>query len=451
MMSFSLLRTSLFCSIIGTMVLSLFCFAVFAQPPADIDQRARQLEQQLEGTTDLNKLMEAYRETLQLMGGANRGAAGITGTSTMPIRPAESPEEEVLRRREVINSQFLQMKNRMSLLPPGTEKPQLPEAVAVEGYLVVHGGEKELFSNEVRTDLFYTIKERFVGNLIVGHTYDPARGRFDGQKAYEIQSLSTKIDVSGMGGKKCVRRGSYSPSSCTGWTHFSGYEISGGERYPQFHSGVVSAETEEDGRITIVAEAPAAIFLGDDGRTNLKAGCSRASWTLSQSEFEQWLEQGELTLRRDIGRPMGPSPGCSHGSTMTLYLRVQGEPAEECQEMKSVELLVISPRDKDRHVFGEHSNRLTLELEAKTVPAHYADFIEWTIPEIEGSRRTVFPASTLQAPKGRKFTVVYEGLPEDNNEFGRKTVKATLKVDSCRKEATREVRIFYPRDETNNP
>ena len=450
-MSFNLLKTSLFCSIIEIMVLSLFCFPVFAQPPADIDQRIRQLEQQMEGTTDLNKLMETYRETLQLMGGANRAAAGMTGTSTTPIRPAETPEEEVLRRREVINSQFRQMKSRMSLLPPGTEQPQLPEAVAVEGYLVVHGGEKELFSNEVRTDLFYTIKERFVGNLIIGHTYDPARGRFDGKKEYEIQSLSTKIDVSGMGGKKCVRRGPYSPSSCTGWAHFSGYEISGSERYPQFHSGVVSAETEEDGRITILAEAPAVIFLGDDGRTNLKAGCSRAAWTLSPSEFGQWLEQGELTLRRDIGRPMGPSPGCSHGSTMTLYLRVTGEPAEECQEMKSVELLVVSPKDKDRHVFSEHSNRLTLELEAKTVPAHYADFIEWTIPEIEGSRRTVVPASTLPAPKGRKFAVVYEGLPEDNNEFGRKTVKATLKVDSCRKEETREVRIFYPRDETNNP
>jgi len=68
-----------------------------------------------------------------------------------------------------------------------------------------------------------------------------------------------------------------------------------------------------------------------------------------------------------------------------------------------------------------------------------------------GSRRTVVPASTLPAPKGRKFTVVYEGLPEDNNEFGRKIVKATLKVDSCKKEETREVQIFYPRDENNNP
>jgi len=441
---------------LGAIALSLFCFAAFAQSPGDLEQKARQLEQQMQGTTDMNKLMDAYREAIQLMDEAGGKIGGTTGTQAMPIQPAATPEKEMERRREIINGQFRQAKSMMGSLPAGAEKPQIPEAFPLEGYIVVNGGEKEFFSNEVKTDLLYTIKESFVGNLVVLNTYDSTRGQFDREKGYRIESLSTKINVSGMMGKKCVRRSSYVPSSCTGWARFSRYEISKGERYPGFQSGVVSAESTENGQITITANAPTVTFLGDDGKTNLGMGCFNATWKLSRSEFEQFLTRGEMTLRKDIGRPMGPSPGCRPGSTMTLYLKVSKEP-EECKDMRSVELIIVSPEDKSRHVFSdeyllsEHSNKLTLELEAKTVPERYADSVEWTIPEIEGSNRTITPASTSSTPKGRKLTVVYKGLPEDNNEFGRKTVKATLKIDSCKIEKTREVQLFYPRDEKNNP
>lgn len=441
---------------IGALTLSLFCFAAFAQSPGDLERKAQQLEQQLQGTTDMNKLMETYRDAMQLMDGAGGKIGGITGTQAMPIQPAETPEKEMERRRENINGQFRQVKNMMGNFPAGAEKPQIPEAFPLEGYIVVNGGEKELFSNEVKTDLLYTIKERFVGNLVVMHTYDPAKGQFDREKGYEIQSLSTGINVSGVMGKKCVRRSSYVPSSCTGWAHFFRYEISKGERYPQFYANVVSAAPAENGRTNVTANAPKVTFLGDDGRTNLGMGCFNATWTLNKSEFEQLLKRGEISLRKDIGRPMGPSPGCRPGSTMTLYLKVRQEP-EECRDMRSVDLIIVSPEDKSRHVFSdeyllsENSNKLTLELEARTVPERYADSVEWTIPEIEGSKRTITPASTSSTPKGRKLTVVYKGLPEDNNEFGRKTVKATLKMDSCKIEKTREVQLFYPRDEKNNP
>jgi hypothetical protein len=439
--------------IVGAIVLSLFYLTVFAQAPEEFRQRAKQLELLTQGTTDLNSLMGAYRDAMQFMTEANEEASGITGMKTMSIRQAETPEKEMDRQREIINSQFQQARHIIgNNISEDTEKPQLPEAVPLEGYIVVNGGEKELFNNEVKTDLLYTIKERFVGNLIVLHTYNSKKGRFDEVKEYEIQSLSTKINVSGMMGKKCVRRSSYSPSSCTGWANFLGYEISQGERYPQFQSGVVSADTTENGQIKVTANAPSVTFLGDDGKTNLGMGCSSATWELNRSEFEQLLKRGEMSLRKDIGRPMGPSPGCRPGSTMMLYLKVRQE-AEECKDMKSVKLIIVSPEDKSRYVFSDeyllsdHSNKLILELEAKTVPERYADSVEWTIPEIEGSNRTINPAPASLTPKGRKFTVVYKGLPEDNNEFGRKTVKAALKVDSCRIEKTREVQFFYPRDE----
>ncbi|OPY66168.1 MAG: hypothetical protein A4E62_02545 [Syntrophorhabdus sp. PtaU1.Bin002] len=442
--------------IIAAIVLSLFYFEVSAQSPMDIEQRARRLEEGLQGTADLNKLMETYREAMQLMDKANRKTGGITGMQNIPTQPAETPEKEMERRREIINSQFHQAKNMMSNLPAGTEKPQIPEAFPLEGYIVVNGGEKEFFSNEVTMDLLYTIKESFVGNLIL-HAYDATRGQFDREKGYEIQSLSTKINVSSVAGKKCVRRSYYSPSSCTRWTHFLRYDIDKGERYPQFRAGVVSTIPAKNGQVKVMANAPAVTFLGDDGKTNLGMGCFNATWALNRSEFEQLLKRGEISLHKDISRPMGgPSPGCRPGSTMTLHLKVRQEP-EECKDMRSVELMIVSPEDKSGYVFSdeyllsEHSNKLTLELEARTVPERYADSVEWTIPEIEGSNRTIIPASTSPTLKGQKLTVVYKGLPKDNNEFGRKTVKAALKVNSCKIEKTREVRFFYPRDEKNNP
>jgi len=98
-----------------------------------------------------------------------------------------------------------------------------------------------------------------------------------------------------------------SPSVCTRWAHFLRYEIDKGERYPQFHAGVVSAAPVENGRIKVEASAPKVIFRGDDGKTNLTMGCFNATWTLSKAEFERFLKQGEMVLR-SISQPTVPSP-----------------------------------------------------------------------------------------------------------------------------------------------
>ncbi|HSW64382.1 MAG TPA: hypothetical protein VLH56_13900 [Dissulfurispiraceae bacterium] len=442
-------QITIWIGIILAIVLSLFCFAAFAQSPKDLEQSVKKLEQQLQGTTDINKLMQAYHEAMQIMDEANRKAGGINAMQTMSTKPAETPEKEMDRRREIINSQFRNAKNMMSGVSADAEKPQIPEAVSLEGYIIVNGGEKELFYNEVKTDLLYTIKERFVGNLIVLHTYDKARGRFDIEKEYEIESLSTEINVSNMMGKSCARWSSGSPTVCTGWASFLRYEIDPGEHYPQFFSGVASATTAENGQIIIEASAPKILFRADDGRTSALVGCFGSTWTMSKPDFETLFKRGEIFLRKDIGRKAVASPGCRPGSTMTLYLKVK-EPVEECKDKKSVRLEIVSPLEKSKHVFS-NDKKLTLEFEAKTVPERYADSVEWTIPDIGSQSRSITPASTSSTAKGRKIAVVYKGLPEDHNDFGRKKVKATLKVDSCNIEETREVQFFYPRDEKNNP
>ena len=124
---------------------------------------------------------------------------------------------------------------------------------------------------------------------------------------------------------------------------------------------------------------------------------------------------------------------------------VTGTIAEAPKE--PVELTIIEPKDRARYVYGILNPTLELKLEAKTKPEHYADSVEWTIPEMNGVTRTILQG----APTGRKLDVIYKNLPKDNDQFGKKKVTATLKVGSCTATETREVRFFFPRDAKNNP
>lgn len=446
-------QTTIGIGIILSIALFLFASAVLAQSTTEMERRAGELERRLEGTTDINELMRVYGEAMQLMNEANQTAGGIGGIQAMPTKPSATPEKEMERRREIINKQFGGANNKAGLSPSqGDGKIEVPtEAVPIEGYIIVEGGEKDFFYNALRTDLLYTIKETFVGNLTVLTTYDPDKGGFNREHGFAIDSLSTDIKVPSVLGKKCVRWSSGSPSVCTRWSRFLRYEIDRGERYPQFNAGVVHATATEDGQIKIEADTPKIVFRGDDGITNLTTGCFDATWTLTGAELEILLKRGSMTLRKDIGRPSGASPGCRPGSTLTLHLRVNQPAVDACRNGKSVELRIVSPEDKKKYVFDDGRNMIIMALEAKTIPEHYADSVEWIIPEMQGSYRTINPSSASYTRKGRNIEVIYEGLPEDHNEFGTKTVKATLSVEGCKIVESKEVQFFYPRDAKNNP
>ncbi len=117
-----------------------------------------------------------------------------------------------------------------------------------------------------------------------------------------------------------------------------------------------------------------------------------------------------------------------------------------------IELRIIEPKDKARYEYSSAGPVLVLDLEVKTKPEHYAESVEWTVPEMEGVTRKAFKHGVVETPlTGKKLEVVYENLPKENSQFGKKKVTATLKVGTCTTTETREVRIFYPRDAKNNP
>lgn len=429
----------------------LFYFKIFAWSQSDIEQQLRTIEQQTQENTNMHELM-------QIIDRANEKSATITGIPPVSSSPAETPEKEIKRRRDIINSQFQQARNILEGLSQieENENPQIPEALPVEGYILINGGEKQLwYNNELKTSLRYQIRENFVGNLIVLHTYNLKTGKFEEDRDFELDTLSTSIKLENLAGRTCTRWSSGSPSICIRWASFILYEIDQAEIYPNFYSGVVNTASSKEKEIRIEANTPNIVFYAVDGFNKIpaSAGCFGANWSLSRADFKRLLSTGTLILRKDIGSTLQATPGCISGSTVTLYLKLQKEEPEICKNSKNIRIEIIKPLDKEKYEFtdDEKTGRLILELEAKTYPAKYASKIEWEIPDIEGSKRIIQAYGGLSIPKGPKVEILYKGLPPDVESFGRKKVKARIKVNGCYVEDTKEIMIFYPRDAKNNP
>ncbi len=91
---------------------------------------------------------------------------------------------------------------------------------------------------------------------------------------------------------------------------------------------------------------------------------------------------------------------------------------------------------------------LTFEVEATVGPKEMADKVTWETPDIGSSAKT--EKSSGDKKKGiAKLKVTYKGLPENNSDFGTKTLKA--KCEDIEKEDTKDVRIFFSRDGKDHP
>lgn len=404
--------------------------------------------------TEINELIRQYKEAISTIDEANMELENLLGIPHITSMPADTPEKEIERRREIINTQYREAEQLLDYYVSLDEEIEILQAIEAEGFIVVDGGEKRFVDNNIEKELFYRIKESFVGNILVVRKYNTNKKVFEKEREYGFDTISKNIKVENFYGKVCTKWSYYVPKSCTRYANFIHFQINKGEIYPNFSSGVVSITQLDKNQLEIVAETPQVAFFtkeGHDYSDDIHVGCTSGRWTLSNYEFEQLLKMGRIKITKNIGTS-GKSSSCVPGSTMTLYLEVKKDEPEKCKGPKKVKLEILSPSEGDRYIFTEKNpGSLTLELKAKTIPAKYEESIEWEIPEMEGSNRTFQPSSGLSNPKGSKVKVTYEGLPTHTESFGRQKVTARLKVDGCSIEETREVLIFYPRDEKNNP
>ncbi len=146
----------------------------------------------------------------------------------------------------------------------------------------------------------------------------------------------------------------------------------------------------------------------------------------------QWTEREVHSRDRDEGE--------EHWLTIKVVI---GEPCADPPR------IAVRTRDgMDKYCFSEGTpGKLEITFEADVTPASLAEEVTWTLPELEGSTRTIVPPEA----KGRSVTVTYAGLPQSNAAFGPKTVTATVKKDRCEAQAQKEVRLFFPTFAKNNP
>jgi hypothetical protein len=103
---------------------------------------------------------------------------------------------------------------------------------------------------------------------------------------------------------------------------------------------------------------------------------------------------------------------------------------------------------EDKYVYSTaNPGEFEVQLKANVTPSSYKNDIRWELPDIQGSSRTVTPASA----QGDNVTVKFSGLPSLNQALGKKSIKAKLKVGSCEAEDSKEIQVFFPRDAKNNP
>ena len=80
-------------------------------------------------------------------------------------------------------------------------------------------------------------------------------------------------------------------------------------------------------------------------------------------------------------------------------------------------------------------------------PFSLSNRLEWTFPEIPGSKLTTQPSPA----RGPEVEFKYEKLPDKNSAFGKKELGVKVSSGSYACSSTLPVRVFFPRDAQNNP
>ena len=399
----------------------IMCFAAAFVAGPQAAMAADPLPPELRGAADMRGQVEAVVESATSGRGLGVGMA-----------PAATPEEEMARRRRLINGAHRDFVGAVAAqrAPVGMEGARAsqgsergaggalgdprtregdgsardpgtgfdgetsgsgrvtlgpPRAIAIEGRVTVQGGEGQASAQTKGSkEIFYSVEERFVGNLLIAEPMEllvtnpsglvdergsatarggqverasggvrsgmgplsdpgtPVGGRKPGRlspadasgdasatgpakeqpirREYELDTVSTAIQVKSVQGGVCVETTS-GGGACARRDPFSSFEVDSANRYGQFRDGVVSVAVE-DGKVKIEVEAPDVAFATASGKGKAALECSRADFELSENEFRRLLDRGELTLTRQVG-DSGRHAKCAEGSSITVDLRLK--------------------------------------------------------------------------------------------------------------------------------
>jgi hypothetical protein len=107
----------------------------------------------------------------------------------------------------------------------------------------------------------------------------------------------------------------------------------------------------------------------------------------------------------------------------------------------------IKPGPETDLVF--HNGRLVFFAKAKVTPANMADQVQWDVPAIGNESDREIKVTNNPVTGVSKVVVTYKKLPEGNDDFGSKTITASL--PDLELSASKDFRVFFERDGTDHP
>lgn len=313
------MKTKIFFFLTAAIVILIFPMTSGARTLQEIDAEAAALEAEAE-TAGLQRQFEILQRLQNLTEEALQASPQQMGRiPAASIKPADTPEEEIQRRREIINTQFNSFKGQMPTTADNATI-EMPEAFPLTGLIIVDGGYKSSpYRGWIWTDHSYQVVEEFVGNLIVKREYSLKQGKFTGRKNYFFDTISTNIDTTYVRGRKCLKASSEIPGRCTHWESLTRSEASEENNYGHLHSWVMMGSSEVE-RMKIKVESPNVLFTSANRKAAEALGCYGAEWDMQKKDFEALLDRDEINLTKQVGRSSSATPGCKPGSTITLYL-----------------------------------------------------------------------------------------------------------------------------------
>ncbi len=280
-------------------------------------KKVEALNKRAESVTDMAELMKIMQELNVLL--QQMPQPGIDLGGSFPR--ANTPEEEVEQRVEAINRTYRDLIMSLPRIGPDQEGLiPVPFATKLRGYIKVIGKDSDSPQNNwIPLTLQYSLREDFVGYLIITDYYDPKKASFTDKREYMIHTISTEIQVLSLSGRQCIETHSAPFVQCAEWRSFDTYDVSEADVYPALHDWVVLAETYGD-TVSLKIETPNVYFRSVDKKAGRGIGCYGTTIEESTSWFASGMEERSIQWKGQVGTASKVTPRCEVGSSIELHM-----------------------------------------------------------------------------------------------------------------------------------
>ncbi len=184
-------------------------------------------------------------------------------------------------------------------------------------------------------------------------------------------------------------------------------------------------------------------------RSRSQGGIETLSGNVMGEEIPEEVTRTEPHVRGIYYHHQGPLSELQFMETYRNLLDAQV--LVEYEIFDSCTARLVWPTENERITLEEcYSCNLEADLMAAVVPSAWAESLEWSLPQFGGKAANYRPDDR----RGAEMYVWYDPpAPQRNSDFGPLEISASFvgSTESCQDPPPRKVRIFFPRDGTNNP